>query len=122
MEPPQEIPALNIPPDQICVIHTGPVKRWLAARRKWDIRYAKQKRRVQLAREREYAEARNQGFVGGDLADESPPPSALAGRPSVQMAMEENKDIEMRKRKNLAGWMWGIMGGQEDRERERIGK
>jgi hypothetical protein len=53
------------------------------------------------------------------LAGEMPPPSALAGRPSVQMAMEESMEDEKKKKgKNLAGWMWGVMGGKEDREKE----
>src|SRR5277367_4913410 len=55
MEPPSEMPALNIPADQICVIHPGPTKRWLTTQQKWDARYAKQKQHVQLERVREYA-------------------------------------------------------------------
>lgn len=118
MEPASEIPALNLPADQICVIHPGPTKRWLIAKQKWDTRYAKVKRHVQLARGQEYIEAQKRGFLGGKLAGEMPPPSALAGRPSVQMAMEESMEHEKKKGKNFAGWMWGVMGGKEDREKE----
>ena len=117
MEPESETPALNLPPEQICVIHSGPTKRWLAAKQRWDVKYAKTKRRVQLARANEYIKAQKQGFLGGELAGETPPPSALAGRPSVQMAMEESH-VEKPKRKNLVGWMWGMMGGKEDKEIE----
>jgi hypothetical protein len=118
MEPAAEITALNIPADQICIIHPGPTKRWLAAKQKWDTRYAKQKRLVQLARGREYIEAQKRGFLGGRLVGEMPPPSALAGRPSVQMAMEESLLEEKKKGKNFVGWMWGRMGGKEDKEKE----
>jgi hypothetical protein len=90
MEPPSEMPALNMHPDKICVLHPGPTKRWLEVKRKWDVMYAKQKRHVQLAREREYAEAEERCFLGGDLGGEIPPPSALVGRPSVQLAIEES--------------------------------
>jgi hypothetical protein len=117
MEVASQIPALNIPPEEICVIHAGPVKRWLNAKEIWDVKYAKQKRHVQLARGREFIEARKCGFPGGDLAGEVPPPSALAGRPSKQMELVEDQD-EPRKRKNLAGWMWGRMSGKEDRDQE----
>ena len=79
------------------------------------MRYAKQKRHVQLAREREYFEAQQRGFLGGDLHGETPPPSALAGRPSVQMAIEESL-WETRKRKNRAVSIWGTMCGKEDRD------
>jgi hypothetical protein len=118
MEPSADIPALNLPVDQICIIHPGPTKRWLAAKQKWDTRYAKQKRHVQLARGREYIEAQKRGFLGGKFVGEMPPPSALAGRPSVLMAMEESMQAEKKKGKNFAGWMWGRMGGKEDREKE----
>jgi hypothetical protein len=120
MESASEIPSLNIPPSQICVIHPGPTKRWLTAKQKWDTKYAKQKRRVQLERGREYIEAQRRGFLGGELRGEMPPPSALAGRPSVQMAMEGStvEKIEREKKRNMMGWMWNFMGGMEDKEKE----
>jgi len=70
-----------------------------------------------LLRGTEYLEAQRQGFLGGELRGEMPPPSALAGRPSVMMAMEGDDNTTGRK-KNLAGWMWGFMGGKADREVE----
>jgi len=63
--------------------------------------------------------AQERGFLGGELRGERPPPSALAGRPSVRMAMEEGKAMgEKKRKKNFAGWVWGVMGGKEDREKE----
>jgi hypothetical protein len=119
MEAESDIPALNIPPDQICVVHAEPMKRWLTAKQRCDIRYAKQKRRVQLLRGKEYIEAQKRGFLGGDLAGEIPPPSALAGRLGIQMKTEESYLVEeSKKRKHLAAWMWSKMGGKEDKERE----
>src|SRR5579859_6284402 len=118
LESESEIPALNIPPSEICVIHAGPTKRWLTAKSQWDTKYAKEKRRVQLARGKEYVEAQRKGFLGGDLAGEMPPPSALAGRPSIQMAMAVEDSVEKNGGKNFAGWMWGVMGGMEDKEKE----
>jgi hypothetical protein len=118
MESPNEMPSLRIPPDQIGVIHSIPTKRWLNAKQKWDLRYAKEKRRVQLARGKEYIEAQKKGFLGGELAGELPPPSALAGRPSVQMAIEGSHVEMKRKKKNLVAWVWGTIGGKEDRENE----
>ena len=117
MEPASQIPALNISPEKICVIYPSPTKCWLNAKQIWDVKYAKQTRHVRLAREREYIEAQKRGFLGGDLVGETPPPSALAGRPSIHMAMTEGQD-EPLKRKNLVGWIWGRMGGKEDREKE----
>jgi hypothetical protein len=115
MEPESQLPCLTLTATQICVIHPGPTKRWLQRKQKWDTKYAKQKLRVQLARGKEYVLAQERGFLGGDLRGEMPPPSALAGRPSVRMAVE-GKSVG--RRKNFAGWVWGVMGGKEDREKE----
>jgi hypothetical protein len=115
MEPAADIPALNLPPHEICAIHSGPTALWLTAKTKWDLKYAKQKRRIQLLRGKEYLDAQIKGFLGGELRGETPPPSALAGRPSVLMAMEEDQAAG---KKNIAGWMWGVWGGKKDREVE----
>jgi len=117
MEPAHEIPALQIAASEIGVIHAGPTKRWLHAKAKWDAKYAKEKRRAQLARRQEYARAQKDGFLGGDLVGERPPPSALAGRPIVAF---EKHGIVGRKRKNFAGLVWGVLGGQEDKEKEGV--
>lgn len=122
MEPASQIPALNIQPEEICIIHPGPTKPWLTAKNIWDVKYAKQKRHVQLAREREHIEAQKRGPPEGELAGETPPPSALAGRPSIQLSITEDHDEPHKKRKNLAGWMWARMGGKEDKEREETKK
>lgn len=51
-----------------------------------------------------------------------PPPSALAGRPSVQMAMEGSmvEKRERERKRNFVGWMWNFMGGMEDKEKEEV--
>lgn len=116
MEPASEIPVLSTPPDRICVIHAGPTKRWLTVKEKWDIRYAKEKRRVQLARGKEYAEAQSTEVLDV-LAGEMPPPSALVGRPSIQMAIAEGQAQHTEKR-NLVAWLWSKIGGKEDRVKE----
>jgi len=124
MEPASEMPALNMAPEQICVIHPGPTKRWLAAQGKWDARYTKQTRRIKLAREREYAERHDGRFLGGDLDGERPPPSALAARPSTRKANEMIRDIRLERqpRKNHAGWIWGTLCMKEDRKIMERGK
>ena len=75
-----------------------------------------------MARGREYIEAQKRGFLGGELRGEMPPPSALAGRPSVQMAMEGSvvEKRERDKKRNFVGWMWNFMAGMEDKEKEQV--
>lgn len=64
----------------IGVIKPEPVRRWMEGKAKWDKKYAKAKRKVQVQRAKEIAEGGYLDFVapGGSL--DSPPPSALAGR------------------------------------------
>jgi hypothetical protein len=116
MEPASSTLALSLSPVEICVIHPGPTSRWLTVKEKWDGKYAKQKQRVQLLRGKEYLEAQRQGFLGGELQGEMPPPSALAGRPSVMMAMEGDDITTDRKRI----WQDGCGGLWEGRQIERL--
>ncbi|KAI9894091.1 MAG: hypothetical protein M1814_004861 [Vezdaea aestivalis] len=100
---PSTLPALNLPANEIGVIKEGPVGKWMAAKKKWDTKYAAEKRKVQKQRVNEMIA----GFEGfGD--DEAPPPSALAGRRIRNMPKEE-------KRKRSWGMsLWTIWGSKHD--------
>ncbi len=103
LDPPSSIPALQISPNEIGVIKPGPVQKWLNAKRDWDTKYAREKRKVQRQRIKEMAEG-YQGF--GD--DEVPPPSALAGRRGLRMPKGE-------KRKRSWGMsLWASWGSTHD--------
>jgi hypothetical protein len=117
MEPESEIPALNIPSEKICVINSGPTKRWLARHQQWEKTFHKAKRQIQKQRAKEYLTAHQRGFVGA-WGGEMPPPSALAGRPSIQMAMEHAEEMAGKEGRNMFAYMWGWIGGSEDREHE----
>ena len=111
LDPPSALAALQMPANDIGVLKPGPVKKWLNAKQQWDLRYAKDKRKVQRQRARDMAK----GFEGfGD--DEVPPPSALAGRRGLHMPKEE------RKGRSWAMMLWSLWGSSHDEqtiERER---
>lgn len=46
MEPPEEIPALRIPPSQIGLIKEAPVRRWLRGQAMWDEQFKRQSKKV----------------------------------------------------------------------------
>ena len=100
-------------------MYAEPIKRWLDMGQIWGDKYAKQNRKVRRAREREYLDASNRGLQYGDVMGETPPPSALAGRPSVQ---KERARDQGGKNENVVGWMWGAMGGKEDQKKESVKK
>ena len=103
LDPPSAIPALNLSPNEIGAIKPGPVKKWLAAKKEWDGRFAREKRRVQKQRIKEMANG-YQGF--GE--DEVPPPSALAGRRGLKV------EKETAKKRSWGMTLWGMWGSKHD--------
>ena len=103
LEPPSSMQALHISPDEIGVLKPGPVRKWLAAKKQWDSKFAKEKRRVQRQRMKEMAQG-YQGFGDGEV----PPPSALAGRRGLAMPKEEKK------KQSWGMSLWAIWGSKHD--------
>ncbi|KAL8832939.1 MAG: hypothetical protein Q9170_004642 [Blastenia crenularia] len=101
--PSSSLPALQMSANEIGVIKPGPVRKWMNAKRKWDNKFAKEKRRVQKQRVEEMAK----GFQGfGD--DEVPPPSALAGRRGLIV------EKEVKKGRSWGMSLWSLWGSSHD--------
>ena len=98
------LPALNMSPNEIGVIKPGPVRKWMAAKHTWDIKFAKEKRAVQKRRIKEMVRG-YQGF--GD--EEIPPPSALAGRRKLDYTGKEEK-----KKRSWGMTLWTFWGSRHD--------
>lgn len=105
LPPASDFLALNMKPENIGVIKEEPVRRWIAAKEKWDNKFAVAKREVQKKRAKELAN----GYVG--IAEgERPPPSAAAGR-------RKDGDIPAdtdKKRPSLGLKWWASMGYSHD--------
>ena len=110
LDPPSSLAALQMSLNEIGVIKPGPVQKWLNAKKVWDQKYAREKRRVQKQRAKEMAK----GFQGfGD--DEVPPPSALAGRRGLNMPKEAKKGRSW----GMSLWsLWGSSHDENTIERE----
>ena len=104
LEPASQLPGCNLPAGEIGVIKEGPVKKWMAAKREWDTKYASAKRRVQKQRARELGKG-YQTFDDGEV----PPPSALAGR------RKHGDDLKEEKKKRSTGMsLWALWGSKHD--------
>ena len=80
------------------------MKKWMAAKREWDTKFASAKRRVQKQRAKEMVKG-YQGFGDG----EAPPPSALAGR------RKQGEDLKEKKKKRSMGMsLWALWGSKHD--------
>ncbi|KFX86330.1 hypothetical protein O988_09643, partial [Pseudogymnoascus sp. VKM F-3808] len=69
-----ELAGCTMPREEIGSVKPGPARRWMAAKAKFDQRFAREKRKVQRRRVREMGEGYE--VFGGEV----PPPSAMAGR------------------------------------------
>jgi acetyl esterase/lipase len=105
LEPISELVGCNLDPSEIGVIKEGPVKKWMAAKREWDTKFASAKRNVQKKRAKEMA-AGYQSFGDGEV----PPPSALAGRRKTGEDLREQKN-----KKSMGLSMWSLWGSKHDK-------
>lgn len=103
LDPPSSMPALQMSANEVGVIKPGPVGKWMSAKKQWDQKYARERRKVQKQRAKEMAK----GFQGFGN-DEVPPPSALAGRTGQNMPKEEKK------KKSWGMSMWSLWGSSHD--------
>ena len=103
LDPPSSLPALQISSNEIGVIKPGPVQKWMEAKKQWDSKYAREKRRVQKQRAKEMAKG-YQSFGN----DEVPPPTALAGRRGLSMPKEEKKS------RSWGMSLWSLWGSSHD--------
>lgn len=103
LDPPLSIPALQMSANEVGVIKPGPVSNWLSAKKQWDQKYAREKRKVQKQRAKEMAQD-FQGFGN----DEVPPPSALAGRRGLSMPKEGKK------KRSWGMSIWSLWGSSHD--------
>lgn len=93
-----------MPTSEIGVIKPGPVRKWMAAKKHWDTKFATAKRRVQQKRAKEMANG-YQHFGAGEV----PPPSALAGRRRLGEDLKEEK-----KTRSMGMSLWSLWGSKHD--------
>jgi acetyl esterase/lipase len=105
LEDEHSLPALQMSPNEIGVIKPGPVRKWMAAKAKWDRKFAAEKRRLQKTRVKEMIMG-YQGFGN----DEVPPPSALAGRRGLSLPKQQ------RVKRSWGLSMWGMWGSSHDKD------
>ncbi|KAE8314746.1 Alpha/Beta hydrolase protein [Aspergillus transmontanensis] len=104
LEPQASYPVLQIPSSQVGTINPELVKKWLAAKKEWDVKYAKDKLHVQRQRVKELAQCFQQDFMG-----EVPPPSSLAARRSAPGVMPSRGG-----RKSYPMTMWSNWASRHD--------
>lgn len=112
LAPEAELPACCMEPSDLGVVKQGTAKKWLAMREVYNERYAHAKAKVHRKMVRDFAT----GFAGfGD--DEIPPPTALAGRRTIDSYLADG--VKRKKSLGLAIWsLWGSKHDEATLERE----
>ncbi|OGE53522.1 hypothetical protein PENARI_c007G02233 [Penicillium arizonense] len=111
LDPPSSYPVLEIPPAHVGAINPELIRKWLAAKREWDIKFSKEKLRVQRCRMKELAH----GFQ--DFNGECPPASSLAARRAAPGVLPKRHA-----KKNYGMMLWSGWGSKHDErtmEKER---
>lgn len=109
LPPESELPGCTLKPNDVGAVQSGPVARWIEARRRWDVKFARAKVKVHEKMAKEMAE----GYLSfGD--GEIPPPSALAGRRRSPAAA---KSWTKGKRRSAGLALWSLWGSAHDKVR-----
>ncbi|KAJ5081834.1 Alpha/beta hydrolase fold-3 [Penicillium alfredii] len=111
LDPPSAYPVLDIPPAKVGAINPELIRKWLAAKGEWDVKFAKEKLRVQSRR----IEEMSHGFQ--DFEGECPPASSLAARRAAPGVLPPS---HAKKNYGLMLWSgWGSKHDERTMERER---
>lgn len=111
LDPPSSYPVLDIPPAQVGAINPELIRKWLAAKHEWDIKFSKEKLKVQARRIKEMSH----GFQ--DFDGEYPSPSSLAARRAAPGVLPKR---HAKKNYGLILWSgWGSKHDERTVEREK---
>ncbi|PKS11404.1 hypothetical protein jhhlp_003167 [Lomentospora prolificans] len=106
LEPELELAGCILKPCDVGVVKEGPVRKWLAARDRWDSRYSRAKSKVHKQLVKEMVD----GYLHfGD--GETPPPSAIAGR---RRSTTSWGDWGKKKTRSVGLAMWSLWGSKHD--------
>ncbi|KAJ5758523.1 hypothetical protein N7520_005679 [Penicillium odoratum] len=103
LDPPSSYPVLDIPPSQVGAINPVLIRKWLNAKREWDVKFSKEKLKVQGRRIKEMSH----GFE--DFDGEFPSPSSLAARRAAPGVLPK-RDAK----KNYGMMLWSGWGSKHD--------
>ena len=103
--PASSLPGLQVPANEIGVIKPGPVLKWREAQDRWNSKFAREKRRIQILRAKDMAHG-FEGFGDGEV----PPPSALAGRRRRNMPQK----WDGKKPRSWGMSLWSLWGSSHD--------
>lgn len=94
LEDAETLAATTMKPSSVGKLHTGPVRKWLAERERYDKKYAKDLDKFRQIRLADRAAAEANGFLQGRFVGESPPLASLAGWHDKELALRCGKSVD----------------------------
>ncbi|KAJ6014160.1 Alpha/beta hydrolase fold-3 [Penicillium herquei] len=111
LDPPSSYPVLEIPPEQVGAINPVLIRKWLDSKYEWDVRFGKEKLKIQNRRIREMSHGLQ------DFEGEYPSPSSLAARRAAPGVLPKR---HAKKNYGLMLWSgWGSKHDERTMEREK---
>ncbi|KAJ5907367.1 Alpha/beta hydrolase fold-3 [Penicillium taxi] len=104
LDPQSSYPVLDIPPANVGSLNPVLIQRWLHAKHEWDVKFSRQKLRVQAKRLKEMAH----GFQ--DFDGDCPPSSSLAARRAAPGVLPRRHT-----KKNYGLTLWSGWGSKHDK-------
>ncbi|GAA5921242.1 hypothetical protein JCM3775_002955 [Rhodotorula graminis] len=119
LEPAAELDGCTMPAEAIGRLHAGPVRKWLAQRREWDERYAKELAHFRALKEADWDKARATGYLAGQFKGERPPLGSVAGWADERLAKEAARSVDEVGQKTGATMALGMWSGISARPDEQ---
>jgi hypothetical protein len=94
LEPISSLPGLQMNPEHIGKVHSGPVRKWLTKRAEWDSRYHSELEKFRVIKTRDRVKAQEEGFLLGQFKGENPPLCSLAGFSDPELAQLAGESVD----------------------------
>lgn len=123
LEPASELPACTVSPESVGRLHTGPVRRWLKERSKYDTKYSKDHNKYREIRRLDRQKAEASGYLLGEFEGERPPLASLAAWSDQKHALKAGESVDEKvKDVNMALAMWAKVSAAPDEEQAGMTK
>jgi hypothetical protein len=117
LEPASSLAACTMSPSSIGELHALPVRKWLAKKHKYDLKYAKDLSTNRSIRLADRAKAETSGYLLGEFQGERPPLASLAAWSDQALAIEAGESVDETGGKvNMALAMWSRVSAAPDEE------
>ncbi|GJN87087.1 hypothetical protein Rhopal_000032-T1 [Rhodotorula paludigena] len=119
LEPASQLDGCTMNSEHIGLLHAVPVRKWLAQRREWDDKYAKDLAHFRELKRADWEAAQRSGWLLGQFEGERPPLGSVAAWHDEALAKEAARSVDEAGKKTKATMalsMWSGISAKPDEE------